>query len=236
MIDENISTYVVAEPILVAVDNVIFGFDVEEEKLKVLLFKRKIEPFAGHWSLIGSFVQPHESAVAASSRILTEFTGLDDVFLEQLHCYSSVERDPEDRVISIAYYSLIQLGNHRKELVEKHHAGWFAIDEIPGLVVDHKQMVGDALSKLQEKARRRPVGFNLLPSKFTLPQLFKLYQEIYRQPIDDRNFRKKILATGLLTKLETKDKTSSKKGAFHYQFNKAKYLKFETEGYDIVFH
>lgn len=236
MTDESTSTYLAAQPILVAVDNVIFGFDAKEEKLKILLFKRKIEPFAGHWSLVGSFVQPHESAVAASSRILTEFTGLDDVFLEQLHCYSAIERDPEDRVISIAYYSLIQLADYRKELVEKHHAAWFVLDDIPELVVDHAQMVQDALSKLQENARRRPVGFNLLPAKFTLPQLFKLYQEIYRMPIDDRNFRKKILATGLLEKLETKDKTTSKKGAFHYQFNKTKYQKFETDGYDIVFH
>lgn len=236
MTDESTSTYIVAQPILVAVDNVIFGFDSEEEKLKVLLFKRKVEPFAGQWSLIGSFVQPNESAVVAASRILTEFTGLESVFLEQLHCYSAVDRDPGDRVISIAYYSLIQLQKYRKELVEKHEAAWFEFDDIPDLVIDHRQMVADALTKLQDNARRRPVGFNLLPPKFTLPQLFKLYQEIYQKEIDDRNFRKKILATDLLEKLDTKDKTTSKKGAFHYQFNKSKYQQLETDGYDIVFH
>ncbi|SMD32915.1 ADP-ribose pyrophosphatase YjhB, NUDIX family [Reichenbachiella faecimaris] len=236
MTDESTSTYIVAQPILVAVDNVIFGFDGEEEKLKVLLFKRKVEPFAGQWSLVGSFVQPNESAVVAASRILTEFTGLESVFLEQLHCYSSVDRDPGDRVISIAYYSLIQLETYRKKLVEEHEAAWFELHEIPDLVIDHKQMVADALVKLQDNARRRPVGFNLLPPKFTLPQLFKLYQEIYQKEIDDRNFRKKILATDLLEKLDTKDKTTSKKGAFHYQFNKTKYQQLETDGYDILFH
>lgn len=236
MTDESTSSYVKARPILVAVDNVIFGFDIEEEQLKVLLFKRKIEPFAGRWSLVGSFVQPDERAVDASARILKRFTGLKDVFLEQLHCYSTVDRDPEDRVISIAYYSLIQLEKFKKQLVKKHDAAWFAISDIPELVLDHQQMVGDALQKLQENARRRPVGFNLLSSKFTLPQLYKLYQEIYQQPIDDRNFRKKILATGLLKKLSTKDKSSSKKGAFHYQFDKSKYNQLETEGYDIDFH
>ncbi|UXX79498.1 NUDIX domain-containing protein [Reichenbachiella carrageenanivorans] len=236
MTDESTSSYIVAQPILVAVDNVIFGFDAETERLKVLLFKRKIEPFAGQWSLVGSFVQPNESAVVAASRILTEFTGLESVFLEQLHCYSGVDRDPEDRVISIAYYSLIQLQKYREELVEKHQAAWFEINNVPDLVIDHRQMVSDALIKLQDNARRRPIGFNLLPPKFTLPQLFKLYQEIYQQEIDDRNFRKKILATGLLEKLDTKDKTTSKKGAFHYQFNKAKYQQYETEGYDILFH
>lgn len=236
MTDESTSTYIVAQPILVAVDNVIFGFDSEEEKLKVLLFKRKVEPFAGQWSLIGSFVQPDESAVVAASRILTEFTGLESVFLEQLHCYSGVNRDPGDRVISIAYYSLIQLQKYRKELVAKHEAAWFELDQIPDLVIDHQQIVYDALIKLQDNARRRPVGFNLLPPKFTLPQLFKLYQEIYQTDIDDRNFRKKILATGLLEKLDTKDKTTSKKGAFHYQFNKSKYHQLETDGYDFLFH
>jgi len=236
MIDESTSSYIAGHPILVAVDNVIFGFDAEEEKLKVLLFRRKIEPFAGQWSLVGSFVRPNESAVVAASRILTEFTGLDSLYLEQLHCYTNVDRDPADRVISIAYYSLIQLQKYRKELVEKHHAGWFEINDIPDLVIDHNQMVSDALIRLQNNSRRKPVGFNLLPPKFTLPQLFKLYQEIYQQQIDDRNFRKKILATGLLDKLETKDKTTSKKGAFHYRFNKTKYKELETDGCDILFH
>ncbi|MDW3209395.1 MAG: NUDIX domain-containing protein [Reichenbachiella sp.] len=236
MTDESTSTYIVAQPILVAVDNVIFGFDTEEEKLKVLLFKRKIEPFAGQWSLVGSFIQPEESAVTAASRILTDFTGLESVYLEQLHTYSAIDRDPEDRVISIAYYSLIQLQKYRKDLVATHDAGWFEVNNIPEVVVDHNQIISDALTKLQDNARRKPVGFNLLPPKFTLPQLFKLYQEIYQKEIDDRNFRKKILATGLLEKLDTKDKTASKKGAFHYQFNKTKYQELETEGYDILFH
>ncbi|MEO9967357.1 MAG: NUDIX domain-containing protein [Reichenbachiella sp.] len=231
-----VTSYSNAKPIFVAVDNVIFGFDVAAERLKILLFKRQIEPFKGRWSLVGSFVKPEESTLSASMRILSKFTGLSDVFLEQLRCYGAVDRDPEDRVISIAYYSLIQLDEPQKKLVEVHNAAWFELQDLPNLVLDHEHMVEDALARLKENARRRPVGFNLLPAKFTLPQLFKLYQEIYQLPIDDRNFRKKILATGLLNKLGTKDKSGSKKGAFHYAFDRSKYIELEMQGYHIEFH
>ncbi len=218
------------EPILIAVDNIIFGFHPKEEKLKVLLFKRLVEPFSGLWSLIGSFVRPDENARTSANRILNELTGISNVFLEQLKCYTDVDRDPGDRVISIAYYSLIRLDEHDKELVESFGAKWFNINEVPDLVLDHNQMVKDALNQLQITSRRRPIGFELLPKHFTLPKLIKLYQEIYQHPLDDRNFRKKILSFGLLNKLDKKDKTTSKKGAFLYKFDREKYKELLEKG------
>lgn len=232
----HIETYQDARHILVAVDNVIFGFDPEDEVLKVLLFKRLVEPEAGGWSLIGSFVQPDESAVAAAARILHKFTGLKDVFLEQFITYSDVERDPGARVISISYYSLIQINEHDRDLVAAHNAQWFDVREIPDLVIDHSIMVNDALVKIRENARFKPIGFNLLPEKFTLPKLFKLYQSIMSEPLDDRNFRKKILASGVLDKLEEKDKSTSKKGAYLYKFNEEKYFQLVRDGYNVLFH
>ncbi|MBU2912957.1 MULTISPECIES: NUDIX hydrolase [Reichenbachiella] len=227
-------TYQDGTPILVAVDNVIFGFDPVEEKLKVLLFKRQVEPQAGNWSLIGSFVQSDESAELASQRILTKFTGLTDVFLEHFNTYSDIDRDPGARVISLGYYSLIRIDEQKEELVQSFHAQWFHIDEIPDLVIDHNQMILDALHTLQNESRRKPIGFNLLPEKFTIPKLLKLYQEILQAPLDDRNFRKKILSAGYLDRLDSKDKSTSKKGAYYYQFNIEAYFDLVKKGYSLV--
>ncbi len=220
---------------LVAVDCVIFGFDISSEKLKLLLFKREIEPYKGEWSLIGSFVHPEEDLQAAAKRVLYDITGMDSLFLEQHHAYGNVKRDPGGRVISVSYWSLIQVMEPSDLHRESHEARWFNADELPPLMIDHTQMVQDIFSVLKEKARTRPIGFELLPAKFTLPQLFKLYQEIYQRPLDDRNFRKKILASGLLQKLDSKDKTTSKKGAFHYQFDQEKYNDLSRSGFLINF-
>ncbi|MFY0627925.1 MAG: NUDIX hydrolase [Reichenbachiella sp.] len=229
-------SYKDAKPLLVAVDNVIFGFDASKNKLKVLLFKRQVAPEAGNWSLIGSFVKSDESAMQAAQRILNKFTGLKDVFLEQFRTYAEVNRDPGARVLSIGHYSLIRIDDQNDELVKTFDAKWFDLNKIPELVIDHRSIVNDALVLLQEDGRRKPIGFNLLPKKFTIPQLFQLYQEIYRKPLDDRNFRKKILATDLLIKLEEKDKSGSKKGAFLFQFDENKYKELQTKGFDIQFH
>ena len=225
--------YYGSDPILVAVDSIIFGFDSFEEKLKILLFKRLVEPFSGQWSLIGSFVRPHESADASAYRVLKELTGLSNVFLEQFKAYTDTERDPGARVMSIAYFSLIQLEDHNHELVNLHGTKWFDIDSIPDLVLDHNQMVKDALTQLRTIARRKPIGFELLPNHFTIPQLIKLYQEIYQKPLDDRNFRKKIHSLGLLKKLDKKDKSTSKKGAFLYKFDQAKYMELLDKGFNF---
>jgi len=225
--------YYGTDPILIAVDSIIFGFDSEEEKLKILLFKRMVEPFSGQWSLIGSFVRPDECADTSAHRILKEMTGISKVFLEQLKCYTQTNRDPGARVIAIAYYSLIRLDDHDKDLVKSFGASWFDIDAIPELVLDHNQMVKDALVQLRTLSRRKPIGFELLPKHFTLPKLIKLYQEIYQQPLDDRNFRKKILGFGLLNKLDKKDKTTSKKGAFLYKFDREKYMELLDKGFNF---
>lgn len=220
--------YYGSEKILVAVDCIIFGFDIHEEKLKILLFKRLVEPFAGQWSLVGSFVRKDEDLSVAASRILYELTGLDEVFMEQLKCYGKADRDPGSRVISIAYYSLIQINNKLNNL---HDAEWFEVKNMPALVLDHNKMVHDALEQLKQNAIRHPIGFNLLPEYFTLPQMLKLYQEIYQKPLDDRNFRKKILSMDLLVKSDKKDKSGSKKGAYLYKFDEDKYSNLAKSGF-----
>ena len=215
--------YKSASPMLVAVDNVIFGFDVDEEKLKILLMRRRVEPCSGEWSLIGSFVKPNESTSEAAIRVLKEFTGLTDVFLDQFKTYSDIGRDPGARVLSVGYFSLIRIEESNKQFGSDHNAQWFGLDEIPVLVADHNAIVNDGLLMLQQRSTTYPVGFKLLPTKFTLPNLLHLYQEIFQSRLDDRNFRKKVLASGLLEKLKLKDKSSSRKGAFLYRFDEESY-------------
>ncbi len=224
--------YPEAVPILVAVDCVIFGFD--REKLQLLLFKRKVEPFKGEWSVIGSFVKPNEGVDAAAVRVLQEYTGLHDIFMEPLGCYGAVNRDPGARVISQAYFALIRLGEEEMQLVETHQARWFDLESAPTLMLDHSDMVAHALESLRRKARYRPIGFELLPEKFTIPQLLKLYEAIHQRELDRRNFRKKILSMGILDKLDEKDKSNSKKGAFLYRFNKRQYEEMEQRGVDFL--
>ncbi len=217
--------------ILVATDCIVFGID--EGILKLLVFKRRIDPFAGFWSLIGSFVNEDESVTYAARRVLQQFTGLENIFLNEFKVYSNVDRDSGARCISIAQYALIRKNGYDTGQVEMHGAKWFAFDELPELVLDHHIMVADALKELREKARHRPIGFHMLPDKFTIPQLQILYEAIYGRKLDDRNFRKKLLSFGLLTKLDEKDKTTSKKGAFLYQFDDEKYKKLEESGFDF---
>ncbi|MFK7908593.1 MAG: NUDIX domain-containing protein [Chitinophagales bacterium] len=224
--------YSEAVPILIAVDCVIFGFD--KEGLKLLLFKRKIEPFKNEWSVIGSFIKPEESVKAAAVRVLEEYTGLSDIFMDSLGCYGEVNRDSGARVISQAFFALIRLGEEEFEKVETHQARWFDFDSIPPLMLDHNEMINDALKKLHCKARYQPIGFELLPKKFTIPQLRLLYEAIYQRTLDRRNFRKKILSMNILDKLDEKDKSGSKRGAFLYQFNQEGYEKMKEKGIDFV--
>ncbi len=221
-----------ASPILVAVDCIIFGFD--NQSLKLLLFKRKVAPFENEWSLVGAFVRPEEDVDYAAQRILCESTGLNGVYMEELGCYGQADRDPGGRVISVAYAALIQLHEHEKQVVEDYHAKWFDISEVPSLILDHNQMVKEALDQLKNRARHQPIGFELLPEKFTIPQLQTLYEGIYQQELDRRNFRKKILSLNVLEKLDEKDKSSSKKGAFLYRFNQDRYQEMLEKGVDFV--
>lgn len=221
-------SYSLHDKMYVATDCIIFGFD--EGVLKLLVFKRDIEPYKGIFSLIGSFVRLNEGIKAAAERALEEITGLKNVFMEELKTYNKVARDPGFRCISIGQYALIKINEYDKGLVEKHNAIWYPFDELPELVLDHNQMVLDALIRLRSIARYQPIGFELLPTKFTLPQLQSLYEAIYQKKMDSRNFRKKVLSFGVLIKLEEKDKLNSKKGAFLYKFDHEKYEQLVTRG------
>lgn len=228
MSTEQPNYYATQDKILIATDCIIFGFD--NQSIKLLVFKRRVAPFEGEWSLIGSFVKNNESVNNAAKRVLTEITGLENVFMKQLKVYGGVDRDPGARCITVGQYALIRIEDQDIELVEKHGAVWYDLDKMPDLVLDHNQLVEDALKQLRLKASYQPIGFELLPEKFTIPSLQSLYEAIYQKKFDDRNFRKKILALDVLTKLEEKDKSTSKKGAFLYKFNRKKYDKLVEKG------
>jgi hypothetical protein len=180
---------------------------------------------------MGGFVRPVESVNEAASRVLAECTGIDNLFMEQVGAYGDVTRDLGERVVSIAYYALVKMNDFNTDLLEQYDAKWTRLSDLPELIFDHKQMVNDTLARLKRKAGNRPVGFNLLPDKFTLPQLQTLYEAIYQAPLDKRNFRKKLHSMDILEKLDEKDKKSSKRGAFYYMFNKEKYDKLLEDGF-----
>jgi len=169
----------------------------------------------------------------AAERVLKKLTGLCNVYMEQLRAYGEVSRDPGRRVVSIGYYALIKIDEYDEDLVKKYHARWFPIDNFPRLIFDHNEMVDHALRRLQGKAQNQPIGFELLPQKFTIPQLQKLYEAIFRKEFDKRNFRKKILSFQGLKKLEEKDWESSKKGAYLYQFDQNEYNRLLDSGYNF---
>jgi len=225
------SSYDVQQKILVAVDCIIFGYD--SNNLKLLLFKRKVAPLKGQWSLVGAFVKNDLSIKDAAKQILFESTGLKDIFLEELKTYGDIHRDPGERVISIGHYSLIGINDFDIEQVKEYDAEWFNINEIPELILDHRNMVEDAIVELRNKVRHQPIGFKLLPKYFTLPDLQTLYECIYQRPLDSRNFRKKFLSLNILIKTDKKDRTSSKKGAFLYRFDKEKFDNLIAKGYNF---
>ncbi|CDB09608.1 MULTISPECIES: NUDIX hydrolase [Bacteroides] len=207
----------------VSVDCIIFGF--YEGELNLLLLKRNFEPALGEWSLMGGFVQENESVDDAAKRVLAELTGLDQVYMEQVSSFGAIDRDPGERVVSIAYYALININEYDRELVQRHNAFWVNINELPPLIFDHQAMVEQARALMQQKASVAPIGFNLLPKLFTLSQLQSLYEAIYGEAIDKRNFRKRIAEMDYIEKTDLIDKTSSKRGAALYQFNEKVYRK-----------
>ncbi len=215
----------------VAVDCVIFGFHYSD--LYVVIWKRKIEPQKGKWSLMGGFVKTGESLEQAASRVLIENTGINHLFMEQVGAYGAVNRDTGDHVISVAYFSVINMNSFSNEMLSAFNAKWCRLSEVPELVFDHNQMIRDTLAILKKRASAHPVGFNVLPEKFTLTQLQNLYEAVYQTPLDKRNFRKKILSLNILDKLDEKDKKNSKRGAYLYKFNKEKYNKLREEGYRL---
>jgi len=214
-----------------AVDCIIFGYDIARKELKLLLIKRSFEPALGKWSLAGGFVQEGESLDDAACRVLCSLTGLSDLYMEQLYTYGETDRDPGARVISTAYFALIGIHELDPEIQKNNGAQWRSLSNLPELIFDHRRMVDRALRDLFETVRIRPVGFELLPEKFTLVQLQNLYEAIYQKPIDKRNFRKKILSMNLIEKLEEKERETSKKGAWYYRFNEEKYRELAMNGF-----
>ncbi len=205
----------------VGIDCIIFGF--EKGRLSLLLLQRNFEPAKGQWSLMGGFVQENESADDAAKRVLYELTGLKDVYMEHIGAYGEIHRDPGERVISLAYYALININEYDRELVQQHNAHWIDVEELPNLIFDHNQMVEKARTIMKEKASSAPIGFNLLPELFTLTQLQSLYEAIYGESMDKRNFRKRIADMGFIEKTDKIDKTGSKRGASLYKFNDKAY-------------
>lgn len=215
------------DKLLAAVDCIIFGFD--GITLKLLLIHRGFEPEIGKWSLIGGFISKEENAEQAAERILKKSTGLEGVYLEQLNTFSDPGRDPVERTISIAYFALIDIHQYEKQITDEYHAEWVPLNKIPRLIFDHRQMVDMAKDRLKYKAALHPILFELLPPKFTLPQLQNLYEGIYDTQLDKRNFSRKILSTGLLVKQKDKEKQNSKKGAYYYKLDKKRYnAKFQS--------
>ena len=210
------SKYTSNQNITVAIDCVIFGFDLK--KLNLLLFKRRVNPFKGSWSLIGEVLENNVSLNQSATDILSKLTGLENIYLKQLKTYGALNRDPKERVISIVYFSLIRVDKLSLKIVENYDAKWFAFNELPDLILDHSEMVKDSISELRSIAKDQPLGFELLPKLFTLPQLQTLYECIYNTKFDSRNFRKKILSLNVLEKTNLKDKSTSRKGAFLFGF------------------
>ncbi|MFD0766764.1 NUDIX domain-containing protein [Mucilaginibacter lutimaris] len=209
--------------ILAAVDCIIFGFD--GWNIKLLLVERDLDPEKGKWSLMGGFIHSSESPEDAANRVLEERTGLKNVYMEQFRVFGKPDRDPVERTLSIAYFALIDIQQYEKQLTDANHPEWFLLDEMPDLVFDHAEMVAIAKKQLRYKAALHPILFQLLPERFTIPQLQALYEGVYQTDFDDRNFSRKLLSTGLLVKLAEKDKQSSKKGAFYYQLDQSNYEK-----------
>ncbi len=204
---------------LAATDCIIFGFD--GTSVKLLLIKRGLNPFKNKWSLMGGFIEPSESPEDAANRILEECTGLKDVYMDQFMVFGKPDRDPVERTLSITYFALIDIHKYENQLSDKYHAEWFLFEDMPDLIFDHAEMVKQAKKQLRYKAALHPILFELLPEKFTIPQLRALYEGVYETEFDDRNFSRKLLSTNLLVKLDEKDKSSSRKGAFYFTLDKS---------------
>ena len=224
-------TYKYERPAL-TVDCVVFGLD--EKKLKILLIQRGLEPFKGKWALPGGFVHVGESLDAAAKRELLEETSVDKIFLEQLYTFGAPDRDPREHIVSVVYYALVNLSEHKpKADTDASNAEWFDIDDIPKLAFDHKQIFVFSIDRLRGKLRYQPIGFELLPRKFTLSQLQHLYEIVLNKEIDKRNFRKKILKMDILKDLDEIQKAVAHRAAKLYSFDKKKYNALLKKGFNF---
>lgn len=214
------------------VDCVVFGLD--EGGLQVLLIERDVKPFEGMWALPGGFVQMDESIDAAARRELGEETGLRNVYLEQLYTFGEPDRDPRGRVVSVAYYALVNLCDHNVQgATDARSAAWFAVDELPSLAFDHEMIIETAHERLRGKVRYQPIGFELLPAKFPLRSLQSLYETILSRQLDKRNFRKKILSMDILTELNEIEQDVSHRAARLYRFDEKAYRKRVKDGFNF---
>ncbi len=216
----------------VATDCIVFGFD--EGDLKILLIERGGEPFIGSWALPGGFLQMDESTDECAKRELHEETGIEDLFIEQLYTFSDVERDPRGRVISVSYYALVRIDQYKvRGGDDARVAKWFSVGNIPDLAFDHSKIIEMALNRLKGKIRYQPIGFELLPEKFTMPELQHLYEVVLEQPLDKRNFRRKINNSKLLIALDEKVKNVPHRAPRYYKFNSKNYKILLKQGFNF---
>lgn len=216
----------------VTVDCAVFGLD--EDGLKALLIQRDVEPFAGRWALPGGFVRPDEGLEEAARRELREETGLERLFLEQLYTFGDPGRDPRERVITVAWYALVRLADHRVQAAtDARQAAWFPVDDLPALAFDHDAILSTALTRLHGKVRWQPIGFELLPPKFTLTQLQRLYEIVLERELDKRNFRKKVLGLGILEELDEVEQDVAHRAARLYRFDQKAYQRMVRDGFNF---
>jgi 8-oxo-dGTP diphosphatase len=225
-------SYEYARPAL-TVDCVVFGLD--ENDLKVLLIQRKLHPFQHGWALPGGFVRIDETIDDAARRELEEEAGVRDVYLEQLYTFGTLDRDPRERVVTVAYYALAKLSDHRiRAATDAMGVGWFGLDDLPKLAFDHGEIVQRAHERLRGKVRYAPVGFELLPQRFSLTQLQRLYEIILGTDLDKRNFRKKILAMDLLVETDEVEQGVRHRAARLYRFDRRKYDRLTKQGFEFA--
>ena len=216
----------------VTVDGVVFGYD--EADLKVLLIQRAHAPYRGKWAFPGGFVEIDEGLEDAARRELQEETGINDLYLEQLYTFGAPKRDPRERVISVAYYALIKLEDHAvRAASDARNVKWFPIAQLPALAFDHQEIIEVALKRLKGKIRYEPVGFELLPEKFPLSKLQRLYETILEQSLDKRNFRKKIMSMGLLADTAETQKDVAHRAARLYRFDEKAYRRLKSAGFNF---
>jgi len=224
-------TYEFPRPAL-TVDCVVFGLD--DEDLKVLLIERDIPPYEGKWALPGGFVRVGEDLEAAARRELQEEAGVSKVYLEQLYSYGAPKRDPREHVVTVAYYALVKLSDHQvRASTDARSVAWFSVDDLPKLAFDHDKIQRAAHDRLRGKVRYQPIGFELLPDKFTLRQLQHLYETVLDRELDKRNFRKKILGMDLLVDLNEVETDVAHRAARLYRFDKKKYQRLEKKGFNF---
>ena len=216
----------------VTTDCVIFGFD--GGKLKVLLVERGLEPYKGRWAFPGGFVKMDESCEEGALRELEEETALKGTYVQQFHTYSDPNRDPRERVITVAFFALVRI-QEVEAGDDANKAQWFAIDEVPQLAFDHDVILRDALKRLHERIHFQPIGFELLPEKFTMRQLQNLYEAILDVHFDRGNFSKKMLHFNILTPLEETVRPTPKREARLYRFNKESYDDLKQKGFRLEF-